>query len=65
MWRNPDAKQEHGIAKATYVRTRDVWKLLWLRQDLKWHVYEPHPTAATIDEFFAVVEKDEFHCFFG
>jgi hypothetical protein len=65
MWRNPGVKQEYGIAKATYVRTRDVWKLFWLRQDLKWHGYEPQPTAATIEEFFAVVDKDEFHCFFG
>ena len=65
MWKNPSERQEHGVAKATYVRSRGLWKVSWLRQDLKWHPYEPHPTANSIEEFLAVVEKDEHACFFG
>jgi hypothetical protein len=65
MWKKPSVKQEHSVAKATYVRARGVWKVFWLRQDLKWHSYEPHPIAKNIEEFLAVVEKDEHCCFYG
>jgi len=32
---------------------------------LKWHFYEPVPDVSTLDEFLAVVKKDEYACFFG
>jgi Protein of unknown function (DUF3024) len=65
MFQKPSVKQEHGFAKATYVRTRDHWNVFWMRQDLKWHAYQPHPVAKNIAEFLSVVEKDEHHCFYG
>lgn len=65
MWKEPSKKMEHGIAKATYVRSRNEWKVYWLRRDLKWHAYEPHPTAKNIEEFLSVVEEDRYCCFFG
>ena len=36
-WRRPEEILEHSVAKATFVRTRGVWKVFWLRADLKWH----------------------------
>ena len=65
QWKKPEVKQERPYAKATYVRTQGLWKLYWMRADLKWHSYEPHAVAATIDDFLTVVEKDEYCCFFG
>ena len=65
MFQKPNVKQEHSFAKATYVRTRDHWNVFWMRQDLKWHVYQPLPVAKNITEFLSVVEKDEYHCFYG
>jgi hypothetical protein len=35
------------------------------RADLKWHSYQPAPEVAFIEDFLAVIEKDEYHCFFG
>jgi hypothetical protein len=64
-FQKPSVKQEHAFAKATYVRTRDHWNVFWMRQDLNWHAYQPHPVAKTINEFLSVVEKDEYHCFYG
>jgi Protein of unknown function (DUF3024) len=29
-WREPGVKMEHPVAKATYVRSRDLWKIFWL-----------------------------------
>lgn len=65
-WRGkPGAKMEHSVAKATFVRTREVWRIFWLRQDLKWHSYEPAAEVGTVDAFCRVVDEDKYCCFFG
>ena len=56
---------ETPVAKATYVRTDDNWRIFWMRANLKWYGYDPHPEAEDITEFLAVVAKDEFGCFRG
>ncbi len=61
----PSVQFESRFAKATFVRSRNVWKVFWLRVDLKWHGYEPHPVVATVAAFLAVVSADEFGCFYG
>lgn len=66
VWRGPPGeKLEHPFAKATYVRTRGRWRVFWQRRDLKWHGYEPAPEVATIEEFVALVQEDQYACFFG
>jgi hypothetical protein len=66
IWRGPSGeKRQHPFAKATYVRTRHRWRVFWLRQDLKWHGYEPTPEVSTIEEFVALVQEDRHACFFG
>ena len=37
----------------------------WQRADLKWHGYEPRPEVARLEQFLALVEEDEYACFFG
>lgn len=66
-WPNPLMKTitRIQVAKATFVRTQNIWKIYWQRADLKWHGYTPYPTSETIDEFFEVVDKDKHACFFG
>jgi len=65
-WRAPaDEKCESAVAKATYVRTRGVWRVFWQRRDLKWHGYEPRPEVKSIDEFASLVSEDAHACFFG
>jgi hypothetical protein len=56
---------EHPIAKATYVKSTNTWKIYWMRADLKWHRYEPQPTASKVEEFIAEVNRDPYGCFFG
>ncbi|MCG8306242.1 MAG: DUF3024 domain-containing protein [Cytophagales bacterium] len=65
LWNNPEEKIEEPVAKATYVKSRKLWKIYWQRADLKWHRYDPDPEVDTIDEFIDIVERDEFACFFG
>lgn len=64
-WREPEKKMEHPVAKATYVKTQRIWRVYWQRADLKWHCYEPKPEVGTIEDFIALVDKDEYGCFFG
>jgi hypothetical protein len=61
----PEVKRESSFAKATFVRTKGVWRVYWMRSDLKWHSYEPRPEVLAIADFLAVVQKDEHACFFG
>jgi hypothetical protein len=64
-WQDPNEKMENPVAKATYVKRAEEWRVYWQRADLKWHRYEPHPSASTIEEFLQVVDEDAYCCFFG
>lgn len=65
VWRDPGKKMESPVAKASYVKTSDTWKVFWQRADLKWHRYDLNPEVETLEEFLAIVEKDECACFWG
>ena len=56
---------EYDIAKATFVKSREHWKIFWKRADMKWHGYEPYPTAKSVEEFVNVVSEDSIGCFWG
>lgn len=43
-----------------YIRSTNLWKLYWMRRDLKWHLYF---TGGTLTELLEVVRNDA-HCFF-
>lgn len=47
-------------ARIKYVRSTNLWKLYWMRRDLKWHLYF---TGGTLTELLEVVRNDA-HCFF-
>ena len=65
-WRGaPGEIMEGPVAKATYVRTRELWRVFWHRADLKWHRYPPVPEVGRIEEFLALVAEDSHACFFG
>jgi len=66
VWKGaPGEKMELAVAKTTYVKTRGAWKVYWQRADLKWHCYEPNSVVRNLEEFLAVVERDEYGCFYG
>lgn len=65
QWNDPTKIREIPVAKATYVKTRRLWRIFWMRADLKWHSYPPSPEVRTIEEFFEVVHTDPHVCFWG
>ena len=64
-WKDAGVRQESPVAKATFVRTQGIWKVFWMRADLKWHSYEPKAAVNTFKEFLGAVDRDEHGCFFG
>jgi len=64
-WQNAKEVMEHPVAKATFVRTTNRWRVFWMRQDLKWHGYQPKPEVKNLETFLNVVDGDKHGCFFG
>src|SRR5215471_12474863 len=57
-WKRPTEILEEPVAKATFVKSRDVWRVFWQRADLKWHSYAPVPTVGSIEKFLELVDAD-------
>ena len=53
------------VAKTTFVRSKNRWRVFWMRRDLKWHGYEPNHEVHSLEAFLNVVHRDEYGCFFG
>ena len=64
-WDKPSEEIEEPIAKARYFQSRGEWAVYWQRADLKWHKYGPKPEVRTVEAFLALVDEDEYACFFG
>lgn len=56
---------EEPIAKFTYVRKREIWRIFWHRADGKWHRYPPCSKVGSLKKALQLVDKDENACFFG
>ena len=64
-WLKLELIRHYPFAKATYVKRSRIWKIYWMRGNLKWHTYEPTPTVRSLKKFLEIVERDDYHCFFG
>ncbi len=62
---DPSKYLEHGVAKMKWVGTKNVWRLFWMRADMKWHSYGPKPEDQSIEALFEDVRRDQYGCFFG
>lgn len=65
LWNNPNIKIESEIAKTTFVKKENIWKIFWFRADMKWHSYKPNPKVSSLKEFVKIVEEDKLGCFWG
>ncbi len=65
LWDKPEEILSMPIAKTTFIKTRDMWKIYWMRGTLKWEHYEPIPFVKNLSDFLDVVEQDSYGCFFG
>jgi hypothetical protein len=64
-WQDKTTTRHTPIARVKFVRTKDHWRLYWMRRDLKWHGYEPDEVHNTLMSVLKTVDTDAHCCFFG
>ena len=64
-WNNPCEIQKHPYAKATFVKSKKIWKIYWMRANLKWYPYDPMPIVYNLEAFLKIVDEDAYGCFKG
>lgn len=65
LFNDPSRTVEEPIAKLTFVRSSEVWRIFWKRADGNWHRYQPFPKAATLEAALRVIDQDANGCFLG
>lgn len=56
---------EYPAGKATWVTSRRLWKLYWMRADLRWHGYPERPTVRYVEDFFNELMRGPMRRFWG
>ena len=64
-WINPSEFTRMPLAKLTYVKSENIWKLYWKRASGKWVIYEPKGSSKNLGDLVGVIDKDTHGCFFG
>ena len=64
-WQHREIIRQYPFAKTTYVKRQRIWKIYWIRSNLKWYAYDPRPAVKSLKQFLEIVKADEYHCFFG
>lgn len=64
-WDDKSVLMKSEFAKAKFIISKNIWKLYWMRVNLKWYAYEPKPEVKTLKNLFKTIREDKFSCFFG
>ncbi len=64
-WNDPQQWTSTPMAKFKYIRKDNVWKLYWMRRDLKFHSYEMPRGTKTLEALVKEVDSDPHGAFFG
>jgi len=65
VWDNPSKKMELNVAKATFVKAENKWKIYCFMSDMKWHIYRPAEKVNSLKEFVKIIQEDKHGCFRG
>ncbi len=60
-------KVEGDVARAKYIKSRDIWKIYWKRANGNWEPYRPGGDfeVEDITEFFSILDEDKYGAFWG
>ena len=64
-WDDPNEFTELPLAKIKFVRSEKIWKLYWMRADLKWYAYKPVESSKDLAELVKEIDEDPNGCFWG
>ena len=67
VWNSPDQNDylKLSFAKFRYVKSKNLWKLYWMRASGKWELYDPFPESKNLDKIIECIEEDAYGCFYG
>ena len=40
IWNNPSEIREYGYAKATFIKSKNAWKIFWMQTTQKWQGFD-------------------------
>src|SRR5947207_2448137 len=63
-FRDTSKKRDIPVARIRWFNSRKIWRLFWMRSNLKWQAYEPYPEASKIATHLRTVDEDYHGCFF-
>ena len=52
-----------AVAKMTFIRAKNRWKIYWMRSNLTWQGYRNNPEVNKLSEALFIVNEDEDHLF--
>jgi len=54
-----------SFARTRFIKSRNIWRIYWMRASGKWELYKPNPEVKHIKDFFEIIEEDKYGCFKG
>jgi hypothetical protein len=64
-WDQPSEMIETPAAKIKFIKLKNIWRLYWMRADLKWHSYQPLALSGSLNDLVKEVLADPYGCFWG
>ena len=64
-WNNPSEKLNIKIARAKFIKSKNLWKIYWMRASGKWELSEPTESVKELSAFLQIVDEDKYGCFWG
>src|SRR5699024_9333965 len=62
-WQHPKQKMKNNVAKATWVRSQQIWKIYWHKSYQQMHRNEPRDEDDNAEDFIKEVAEDPNACF--
>ena len=65
VWNDPNRILNMEFAKIRFYKSRQEWALYWMRASGKWQQYEPFPKSTHLEKIIAIIDEDNYGCFYG
>ncbi|RAI84366.1 DUF3024 domain-containing protein [Algoriphagus yeomjeoni] len=65
IWNKPSESMRNPFAKIKYEKSTDLWKIYWMRGNLKWAAYEPKAEVVKLELALEEIVNDPIIVFLG
>ena len=64
-WNDPERIDKMEFAKMRFIKSKEEWRLYWMRASGKWESYLEFPKSKTLHKIIKEIQEDKHGCFFG